>query len=53
MIGYDRETAFVEVLKHTASLTAVDLGYSVPGDRVVLPLKYAAWIVDLGEARFL
>ena len=47
------ETAFVEVTRNTMSLSALDLGFSVAGDLAVLPLRYAAWIVGLGEARFL
>jgi hypothetical protein len=51
--GYGGETAFVEVTRNTMSLSALDLGFSMEGDLVVLPIRYAAWIVSLGEARFL
>jgi hypothetical protein len=51
--GYDGPVAFVEVTRNTMSLSALDLGFSMEGDLAVLPMRYAAWIVGLGDARFL
>jgi hypothetical protein len=52
-LGYEGDTTFVEVTHDTAALSAINLGYSFEGDQIVLPMKYGAWVVALGVARFL
>jgi hypothetical protein len=50
--GYGGPCAFVQITRDTAAPTAIDLGFSFEGDVLLLPIKYASWIVELGDGRF-
>jgi hypothetical protein len=51
--GYGGPTVFIEVVRETYALSEARLGFSVAGDRAVLPVDIAARVVALGDARFL